>query len=644
MEKKINPKWWVLDDQDAPAVMQSVVDAIITDSRGLHIKNVQNLRLYTSNFASDLSISNYIVTSQQAARNNFLQRGSRLNWNVVKSSIDSMTSKIAKEKIRPSFLTNGTWIDQKKRADRANDYLFGIMSNTGFYKESKQIFKDACIFGTAYAHVYREKCEGKYKIKCERIFPDEIIVDPYDSYYGNPKTLYRMKYLSKDVLRSWGVSETTIARLKCVSGFGRSSSSDDTVQVIQGWRLPIDGKHGSMMIVSDGQLIYREEYKRNCFPIVWWKYTEEPIGFYGKGVAEELTGDQVEINRLLNFIKDSMTLVSNPRVYIPIGSNVAKQNITNKIGGMIEYAGPTPPTISPSVAVSGDVFNQLDRLWARAFEKIGMNELQISGRNQLGAGVSGEALREHSDIQSERFAETQQTWEEFHCDIGKLFMLEAKEIHEAEGDYVVSVSSMDKGTFDLKYSDIKLPDDSYAIQVFPRSALPKMPGARMQYVSEMQQKGYIDTEQATELLNFPDLKAHNMLNEYGNLKEIIEKIITQDNPDDDSWFYIAPEPYFTLPLALELGRKYYVMLTCELPEETLEQLEDKTARLDLVRRWIDDCEKLMRPPEPEQPAAMPQGMPMPEQQMPMPQGMPMPEQQMTEEMVQQLPIDMPTQP
>ena len=623
-----NYKWWELEDEKAAKSMDAVVNAILNDGESVHLENMRNLRLYTNNIAGEYTASSYLANRKSIGKDMF-GRDARLNWNVVKAAIDSLVAKIAKEKIRPSFLTSGSWIEQQKKSEDLNDWLFGLYSEIGVYTQGKQIFKDACIFGTGAAYVYIEQCKKtkKHKIKFERVMVDEIVVDPFDGYYGRPQALYRLKFVPKQQLLDWGMKISDVAQIEPIKAYGRAVQTSETVQVVEGWRLPTAESKGKRILQASGFLIAEEELEDDCFPFVFFRFNEDPCGFFGTGVSQELLGDQIEINRILNFIKDSMMLVSNPRVYTKIGSMSPKQLINNKIGGVVEYAGDTPPQIYPSQAVSADVFNHLQSLWNKAYEKIGLNELQISGRNQLGAGASGVALREHNDIQSERFATVQQAWEQWHCDLAKVCIAKADEIEKLDGNFEISMSSMDKGTIKLSWKDIKPETDSYTTQVFPRSALPKTPSARLQYVAEMQAKGLIDTEESKELLDFPDLKSKQMLSEYTNLRRIIEKIATQQTPKEgEDWMFISPEPYMNLKYAIKLGKQYYNFLLAEMPEENEDQVDEKTMRLDLVRKFIDEATNMMAPPEqPMTQAPMPGGemmTPPPEMMGAAPTGMP----------------------
>ena len=643
-----NAEWWSEDDKDiACKSMGALVKEINTKTQGLQYQQMQSLRLYGNNDRADYTLTSHITRAFNNERNRFKRK--RVHWNVIKAAVDSLNSKIGKEKVRPSFLTNGSWVEQQERAKRLDDFLYGLFCEAGVYDKQHLCFKNFALFGMGFWYVYREKCpkKKKSKIKVEVVYPSEIIVDPYDGIYGEPRSMYRTKYVSKSALKAMGVSDLQIAKLPEVSNYGAAAlNTTATYQVIAGWHLPSQGEKGRHLITCEGICIHDEEWTRKRFPFATPRYCQEPLGYWGTGLGEELAGDQVEINRLVSFIQESMMLVSNPRILLHTGSNVSKQHISNKVGGIVPWAGAIPPQIVTPQAVSGDVFNHLETLWRKAFEKIGLNELAISGRNELGANASGVAFREYNQIQSERFAETQNIWEKSFIDLAYIMRDEIEEIVAEEGDYVVSHSSMDKGTFDLKYSDIKLPHDSYAIQVFQRSALPKTPGARLEYVNELTAKGYLGIEESKELLDFPDLKSHSMLSQYHNIKKMIEKMITQNAPKTkkDTWIYYTPEPYMNLELALKMGQDYYVMLMQELPEKTDKEIEDKNARLDLLRQFIDACAKMLAPPpQPEMPKpgmdqSIPgaEGMGMGEMSMPGAEGMGMGEMPMPEMPQEQL--------
>jgi len=616
--------WWKLQGDASAKAMQGMASALKMATAPINRDNALFMRMYVNTSTTDISIQSFYLRSLASAGFSAGKNG-RISWNIVKAAVDTLTSKIGKDNIRPSFLTNGAWVDQETRAELMSDWLYGAFKSSGLYKEKRKIFKDGAVFGTGIGHVWSEqKKDGSYKMCFERVLPDEIMLDPYDSYYGMPRTMYRVKNVSKDYLAGKGIPQSIIAGLETRQGYV-SGCKTQVVEVVEGIHLPTVGDDGRHVIQSNGKMLFEEEWKRERFPYVAWRYQENLLGFWGIGVAEDLAGDQIEINRLVNFIKDCMIRVSNPRIFLNTMSRVDVNHLTNAIGGIVPYSGPTPPRIEPGIAVNGDVFAQLDRLWARGFEKIGLSQQAAGGTNPLASTASGAALREVTAIESERLADTQAAWEQWHCDAGQVFIDEAEDLLAQGHDIVVSSDSMDRGLFPVKYSDVKLPTDDFLIQCFPRSAFPKTPGARLAYVDEMVQKGYMTVEEGKELLNFPDLKKSNMLSQRHNIRKILEKVCTQKLKEKQDVLYIAPEPYMDLALAQRIGQDYYVALLAELPEETNAQRQDKSVRLDLVRRWVDDCVKLQQPPPAEMTpeAAMPIGAEMLPQGEGMGDGMPM---------------------
>lgn len=344
-------KWWDAESAEAAAQnMNTVVEAIATQTEGISYMNLQHLKLYTDQDLRDFSHSAHLTRSYYTASGRISRKP--IYWNIIKASVDALCAKIGKEKVRPSFLTTGSWIERQIRAERMDDFLFGLFKSSGMYKVAPLTLKNMCLFGTGIIYVYSEKCPetGEYNIKCERVLPDEIIVDPFDGMYTEPKSMYRKKFVSEQVLLDLGVEQKVIDKLPVDDGYGSTIRTTKTYRVYLGWHLPgLDSKgkfqEGRHTITCAGTLLHDEPWKRKRFPFAIARYTTDPIGFWGAGIAQELYGDQSEINRILNFIKESFILISNPRVYVPKGAGVSKQQMSNQIGGMVSFAGSMPPII-----------------------------------------------------------------------------------------------------------------------------------------------------------------------------------------------------------------------------------------------------------------------------------------------------------
>ena len=224
----------------------------------------------------------------------------------------------------------------------------------------------------------------------------------------------------------------------------------------------------------------------------------------------------------------------------------------------------------------------------------------MSATSKKPAGLdSGRALREYSDIESDRFTVLGQNYETFFLDAAKLSIAVAKEIYEEEGQYKVTVPNK-KFTETIDWKDIDLEEDQYVMKVFPVSSLPDDPAGRLQTIQEYMQAGMLTIRQGRRLLDFPDLESEETLDnareEY--LHTILEKM-TEDGE------YTVPEPEDDLTLANELALEYYAVGKNQGLEED---------NLELLRRFRDQVQvltmKAMPPAQPNVPnAGSPQAVP-----------------------------------
>jgi hypothetical protein len=214
------------------------------------------------------------------------------------------------------------------------------------------------------------------------------------------------------------------------------------------------------------------------------------------------------------------------------------------------------------------MFAWMENLYQKSYELCGVTGLSAAGRKPSGLN-SGKALREYSEIESERFAVLQQQFEEFviddaYCTIDLL-----------DDGYTVSTTSKDKGLKEITWGDIKVPKDSYLLQCFSDSALPNTPAAKLEYVSEMTKQGFLDPEVAADLLDYPDTDSATRLRSspYLLILQSLEKCLLKGE-------YVGPEPFMPPDLALRLAQQMFCFAKLnDFPQ----------ARRDLILQWIEDA-------------------------------------------------------
>lgn len=587
-EVGINNKWWKVEDKD---LHQHVFPLVARIDNGLGYRHTQNLkfaRLYHNKEMLGFVSGMYARPSGVDSFQN------RVTLNVVKSCIDTATSKIAKSKPRPLFITTrGSYYDQKK-AKKLTQYVDGLFDAAEVYEVSKRVFVDSCVFGTGALKIYVEN----EVIKCERAFIDELLVDDAEGVYGEPRQMHQRKYVFRDKLVDL-FPEHEQAILGSTSGLKNDMpalSVADQVVVVESWHLPSgpeagDGKH---TICVDNCTLFAEEYKKDYFPFVFMQWSPSLIGFWGTGLAEELVGIQFEINKLLKNIQMAMHLMAVPRVFIEKSSQINTAHISNEIGGIVKYTG-TPPTFGTFPVMPAEVYQHLENLYKKAYEITGISLLSASSKKPGGLD-SAVALREYQEIETERFVITGQRYEKFFIDTAKIMIDISRDLYSGNTKLKVKGKSR-KFIESIKWKEVDLDDDKFTMQAFPTNMLPREPAGRLQTVQEYIAAGFVPKEWALELLDIPDVDGFVSLQvaALDDVMTIIEKIIEEEE-------YTPPDQYMNLDLAQKMAHTMY--LYCKHMDDVSDHSKE------LIRQFIDECMELINPPAPPMdPNAMPAGPP-----------------------------------
>jgi hypothetical protein len=580
-------QWWKLKQEEIPAAINGVTLFLNTHQSRRLTQNLLSTRLY-----GNLSIMglNGITYSKVASVQNALK--DRISYNVVQSVVDTLTSKIAKNKPKPLFLTSGGDYKLQRKAKKLDKFCEGIFYENEYYKIATQVFRDACIWDAGVIHVYN----AQGRVKMERVIPLELYVDEVEAFYGNPRQLHWVKNVDRAMLldmfpgKKKAIMEADEVSPDAIGGYENIS---DVVTVRQSWHLPSGpgAKDGKMVISTTKDVLEISDWERDCFPFAFLHYNKRLFGFWGQGLAEQLQNIQLEINKLLWVIQRSMHLAGSFKVLLENSSKIVKEHLNNDIGAIVNYTGTPPQYITPPI-VQPEVYQHLMTLKEMAYEQAGISQLSAASKKPQGLD-SGKALREYNDIETDRFMTTGQDFERLALDTARLCVAEAKTVYEDEGEYEVKVPGK-KFIDTIDWGDVDLPDDSYTLQLYPVSSLSKDPAGRLQEVQEYVQAGFITPRAARRLLDFPDLEQEGNLStaQENYVHEILEKMINGvilENGEvvisekDNSSAYTAPEPQDNLDLCSELALEYYSQGKCNGLEEE---------KLDLLRQFMDQVDLL----------------------------------------------------
>lgn len=610
MDQAQNYYWWLKDGVQASDSIFQYIKFLDTKQNYIEIGNVHHMRLYGNMENLTMRSYNYFKADSSYAVQ------SRVTLNIVQSMVDTVTSKLVKNKPKPTFLTEGGDWSLQRKAQKLTQFVEGQFASVKFYEKRAKAIQGSAIFGTDAIKFYKKDGE----ICAEKIFINELIIDDAESIYGEPRQLHHKRYINKDVLIQMFPDyeqqiEFAAAGDPSMYATNAYDKTTDMLMVLESWHLKsgknaTDGKHA---ITIDKTTLFEEDYDKDYFPFVFWRWCLRPVGFWGQGLAEQLTGLQLEINKILRTIQVSMHLVSVPKLLVEASAKIVTAHLNNKIGGIIKYVG-TKPEYAALGGIPPELFAHLDRLYARAFEIAGISQLSAQSTKPAGLN-SGKALREYNDIESERFLSVGQRDEESVIEASKILIDLAKELdEELEGGYKVRVGNS-KNIQTIKWSEVDMPEEKYIMQVFPTSALASNPSGRFQDVQELLQAGFISKEDGMKLLDFPDLREFYNFNNAGleDIQRAIELIIDKND-------YQTPEPYQNLALGVtKMQQAYLYYRANSAPEE----------KLDLFRRWIEDAGALLLKAAQGQQPVMPPSAPAAPPQPGMPQDATMPPQDLS---------------
>jgi hypothetical protein len=583
--------WWKQSKESVHEYLIPLVEKLQTYQSYRTQDNLRNARLYGNLEIMGLSANLYSRAPVSLASFN------RPKYNIVQSCVDTASAKIAKNKPRPTFLTDGGDWGLQQKAKKLEMVTNGQFYASNTYQETSKAFIDGAVLGTGIVKVYSEHGE----VKNERVLTEEILVDDAEALYGKPRNLYQVKPVAREVLiAQFPEHAAEIELLKCINSEQSwfIPNHADMVEVVEAWHLRSSpkAKDGAHAIVIRGATLHRGEWNRDKFPFAAFRYNNRQVGFYGQGIPEIIVGIQVQINKMLLDMSISDHLNSAPAWLVEENSEVISAHINNEIGHIVKYKG-IPPELRTWATYHPQKAAQLEALFQKAYQLTGISELSSQGTKPAGLD-SGKALREFNDIESERFVQVGQRWEQFHMDIAELNVMESKEIYSNDSSFAVTSRSK-KFIKTIKWADVDMADDKYQMQIFPTSSLPQTPAGRMAYVQEMMTSGLIDPDTGLELLEFPDLDTNNNLRFAArNVARETVSMILEDGK------YRSPEPFDDLQFLMSYAQMSYNYARIHgAPED----------RLELLRRLIEQCNNMLQSsaPAPQAAPVDPMGAPPP---------------------------------
>lgn len=476
------------------------------------------------------------------------RRSSPANLNITRSMVDTATARLTKRRSMPVISADDAGWSEKLFAKRVSRILRRKMGGSSIERMSPNIIRDMVIRGDGVAKVVRFGGD----VQIERIPVFELVYDPREAYYADPRTLAHHRPIAREVLcEEFPEYEEAI---ELASTFKRAdqwtmhayqgATYADHIEVAEAWHLPSgpDADDGQHVIAIRGKTVLREPWLRSRFPIVRCHWSAPLRGFRGHGLVEDLTGIQAKVNDICRDIQEALYFGSSLKVFQARTSGVDKHHLRSRHPVVIEYDGAPPQFVAPN-PVSQQAIQFLELLIQKAYEISGISQMSASSKNTLGSNASGKAIDTMDDIQSDRFAHVEASYMQFRVDLGAIQIDEARALYmEAHGkveqrfpEQGDSIAKKDLAPWiaEADWSKVDIDSGDYHLTLEPINFLPDSRAGKLSTVAELSKAGLIpDPTMTADLFDEPDLARANrsVLGPKHNIDRMLEDLADEDVP------------------------------------------------------------------------------------------------------------------
>ena len=524
--------------------------------------------------------------------------------NVIKSCIDTLTSKIAQSKVRPFFnCINGTFKDINvcKNAQQYFDQYFDIEEVN---KKVSMAFRDACIFDHGVIYVDSETKS------ITKALPWQVFVRPAELTYNN---ITRAYYCQNDYPVSMLPEKYRNKVLKV---------NEDQEYVTYGiYYDTVD--QCKAVYISELDFVEIEKYEGNRVPFIFLWYNNPIHGGSSVSVVDMFYGIQCEVNTLMSKVKDASQLSPALTFFLPDDATIKSTQLNNRVGNVITYKATSdmsgsPVTVATPNFIDSQYIELINNLKETAYEMVGISQLSAQSKKPSGLN-SGIALQTVEDVESERYEEQLNQVIRCYVEIAKTCL----RVFPKEETILPDTPNR----LDVRWGDIVDEEKKMQIQFSAADSLSKDPSTKLQQLQQLASVGVIPRERIAQFMELPDLEGGYSLsnNAINAVLSVIRDCIESDN-------YEIPD-YIPIPML----KTEIINTQLSLRAANFIRNQEDIEKLNLLYNAVVQMEQQMNQPAPEEQQMVEQ------QQMLQAQQAQMAQQQAAmqqAQMAQQMPVDL----
>lgn len=511
-------------------------------------------------------------------------------YNVIRSTTNTLTAKVIKNRPSPYFLPVDADSKLRKRVQYLNRFSVGLLRKHAYYRKRHIQVRDAGLFGTGHLLVARDR----RRISIENLLPWEVNVDPSEARYNDPRTLYLIRFLDKGVLKMRYPKHADDIESAPVLDEAFQPVSDvfamsNRCTVVEAIHLPsgpgaLDGRRTVCLLDAT---LSDKRYDRPDFPISRLVKDPSISGWWGLGMGDELSGFQDRISMMDERLEYAHRTVGGQFWLVPEGSQMLDADFTDDIGVTIRHTPGLPPVAVNPEPVNEQTYDYFRQLIVDPYSFSGVSTM--SAQSQKPAGVTAAlALQTLDDIETDRFIGFQRDDEECVLDTTRLALHEVREVARRYGDFEVLSAGRGAGEKILWKRDVDLEEDSYVAQEWAISLLPKTPAAKLQRLLELGANGYFDKPTVLRYMELPDTTQEEalMLSPRDVCDAQIAAMLSHEDPFSEQAF-LPPSEHQDCDYALQRADAFYNKISADA-------VDKGTWHDPLLQRRLRNLDKYMQ--------------------------------------------------
>lgn len=522
LESRRRVDWWNEDREERSGINPQLASSVF--GRHRELRNTQSEEMI------DLALSVYMYHGASAGRLlgvlGLPQLTVQGGWaavtgpvhNITSAAIDTISALLSLNKPKATFLTAGGDWGQRQRAEAKTDFVEGLFLQNKAYQLGPDLAADAMVYGNGVAKVWCDMVDPeKPRVRYSRVQRPNLTVDVAEAIDRNPRQLYERRFTTRDQLA--GLFEDGSGKTKRLDAIERAPlatgdaffypradrSATQNVEVLEAWKLPDSPKRpGRHVICIQNAVLLDEDWTDEEFPFAFGFYKVPRIGFWGISLAREIRALQVSVNRLDEYISETIRRVSRGRVWVPEGSRISLTQLGNKLAAAFQYSGLRPPVIDNSDAVPNEMIEERAEKLSAWGPQIGIGPNASMGQMPI-AYKSGAAQEAAMQIQDKRLNQPEDNYAEMYMEMARKGLRLVRRLVEDGHPYKVRITR--NGVLEVIDFKDTASDEESDMQLAPTNFMADDPAAQIDKGVQLGQAGIFDRPQMVDSIQYPDIRA-----------------------------------------------------------------------------------------------------------------------------------------